>query len=208
MTLETGAGSILRSSLFFKLRETILVLPEFFQGTADWTFSIGSGLKGSGRPAYRAQKSATLRFKTFQVGAHGVIVPAEDGADAQCGFAAARLRPARSQSYGYAAQQHISQGHGKFSAIGFDYFRNHVRSVRTDWRAKFSAHQRSAGDVCGAFSVPFQHAAGGFFAHGSDPRNLENSFIQQRIKRRSLGQGNCCRFGSAQSDLSGAFPSQ
>src|SRR5580704_11515509 len=41
---------------------------------------------------HRPQKGGALRFKSFQVGSHGVVIPAENRADAQRGFAAARLR--------------------------------------------------------------------------------------------------------------------
>ena len=58
-------------------------------------------LRGS---ANRLQEGSPFHFKGFQVGAHRLFVPAEDSADAQGCFAAARLRPACAKRYRYPAQ--------------------------------------------------------------------------------------------------------
>src|ERR1700691_1817396 len=53
------------------------------------------------------QERRALHLKRFQVRTQCMFIPAENCADAQCRFAAARLRPAAAKRYGHATQQHI-----------------------------------------------------------------------------------------------------
>src|SRR5579871_5220546 len=126
-------------------------------------------------------EGGALRFERFQILSEILIVPAEHGADPQCGLSAAGLGPACTERHWDPPEKGIAETHSKFLAIGFDYFGHDVGSVGTDWRAQFGADQSHPGDIHGSLAVPLHHAAGGFFADRSGAGDFKNFIVEHGI---------------------------